>query len=116
MTATGQNFTMYQGDDRVLAVTVLDDSDNVVNITNTDIAWVMYKQTDETVVLQKTTSSGIQLTTPVSGIFEISLNPVDTENLKGHYLHEAELRDVEGRITTIMTGHVEIYRSLASNP
>lgn len=116
MTATGQNFTMYQGDDKVLEVTVLDDNDNIVNISNTNLAYVVYRQTSEDIVIQKTTTSGIDITAPSSGIFQITLNPVDTLSLKGHFLHECELKDVEGRITTIFTGHVDIYRSIASNP
>lgn len=112
MTATGQNFDMFQGDDKILRVTVLDDDDNAVDITGATIAWGVYRRTPETVILTKTTSSGISLTAPGSGIFEINLIRGNTLNLRGIYNHEAEMIDLNNNHSTILTGIVEIYKSL----
>lgn len=114
MTATGQNFDMYQGDDKQVSVTTYgEDGVTVLDISNCAINWVLYKRYPENIVLTKTTSSGITLTIPASGVFLITLVPVDTENLLGEYNHEAELTDLAGYISTIMVGKVLIYKSKA---
>lgn len=112
MTATGQNFEMYQGDDKILRVTVLDDDDNAVDITGTTIAWGIYRRTQGNIVLNKNTSSGISLTAPGSGIFEINLIRANTLSLQGRYLHEAEMTDLNGNHSTLFTGTVLIHKSL----
>ena len=114
MTATGQNFTIYQGDHKQVYVTTYEeDGITNLNILSCDINWVMYKRYPENIVLTKTTASGITITTAASGIFLISLVPVDTENLLGEYNHEAELTDQAGNISTIMVGKVDVYKSKA---
>ena len=115
MTAKGQNFEMWQGDDKVLRVTVVDDADVPVDISGSTIKWVIYKRTGENVVLSKTLASGIALTVPASGIFEITLDRADTLNLLGNsFNHEAELSDASNNRSTIFTGTVAIHRSLAN--
>ncbi len=113
MTVTGQNIDIYKGDTKIVVVDVLDSSSIPVDITNCIINYVVYRMTPGTVVLNKTTSSGIAMTIPANGIFEISLDPIDTENLLGYYLHECELTDIAGNISTIFTGKFTVFDSKA---
>lgn len=113
MTATGQNFTIYQGDDKEVYVTTYDENDAVLNITSCTINWVAYKRYPENIVLTKTTASGIVLTVPASGIFRIDFDPVDTENLLGEYNHECELIDTGLNVSTILVGTMTVYKSKA---
>lgn len=114
MTRTGQNFTIYQGDDKELQVTVLDEDENKLNITNCALNWVFYKRYPQNIVLTKTTlASGLVITIPASGIFIGYFDPPDTANLLGEYNHECELTDPFGNISTILVGTMKVYKSLA---
>jgi len=113
MTMTGQNVSIYKGDDKILVVTVKDSSGNIEDISGTTVNYVVYKFTIGNIVITKTTSSGISLTDPTSGIFEITLIPSDTENLLGYYLHECELTDTFGKVSTIFTGKFTVIDSKA---
>ena len=114
MTATGQSFTIYQGDDKELYVTAYEeDYVTTLNITGCTLNWVVYKRYPENIVLTKTTASGITFTTPATGGFLITLVPEDTETLLGEYNHECELLDTNNHISTIMVGKMTVYKSKA---
>lgn len=113
MTATGQNFTIYQGDDKIVYFTTYDENDALLNINNCSLNWILYKRYPENIVLTKTTASGITITNAVGGIFYVRLVPADTENLLGEYNHECELTDASGYISTIAVGKVDVYKSKA---
>ena len=113
-TATGQNFEMHQGDDKILVVTVYDNDDfeNIVNISGATIQFVIFKQTSGQIVVSKSTGgSGIVLTDAPNGELEITLAGSDTASIYGTFLHECELTDATGNVSTIMTGYVKIYAS-----
>ncbi len=112
-TATGQNFQMFQGDDKILVVTVYDNDDfeNVVNISGATIQFVIYKQTTGQIVVTKSSGSGITITDAENGELEITLAGSDTASLYGTFLHECELTDSTGNVSTIMTGYAKIYAS-----
>lgn len=109
------DFTMYAGDTKVLAVTVLDNVGDPVDITGTDIRWWMAKNAKKIgadVLLKKETGGdGIVITDGPGGVFEVTLDSADTENLKGPYYHEAEVDDA-GVISTVLTGKATINLAL----
>jgi len=114
MTATGQNFTIYQGDNKEVRVTTYEeDLVTILDISNCILNWVFYKRYPENIVLTKTTSSGITLTDPTNGIFKMLLLPEDTENLLGEYNHECEITDLSNNVSTILVGKVTVYKSKA---
>ena len=112
MTITGQNMTMYRGDTKKLVVTVTDESGAYPDISGSDFNWVVYKRTPGNIVLSKVTPSGISIINPL-GVIEITLDPEDTENLLGLYLHECEITDTLGNISTIFTGSFTVIDSKA---
>jgi hypothetical protein len=111
MTTTGQNLEMVQGDTRKVVVTVYDQIDTPLNITGCDITWILYKS-PSTIKLTKTVDSGIVLTSPLLGVFEILLESEDTINLLGEYKHECRLEDVSNNASTIFTGSFKISASV----
>ena len=114
MTSTGQNLTMYAGDDKILIVTTTDPNDVPIDVSGCTIRWIVYKRSPQNIVIDKTTpSTGIALTDPTNGIFEITLVPGDTENLLGEYNHECELTDMDSKISTIFVGYIKILASKA---
>lgn len=113
MTATGQNFYIYQGDDKEIFVTTYDEDNATLDITSCSLTWVAYKRYPENIVLTKITGSGITITVPASGIFRIDFNPNDTLGLLGEYNHECELIDTNLNVSTIFVGTMNVYKSKA---
>jgi hypothetical protein len=115
MTAMDQDFAMQSGDSKVLSFTVLDENDVAVDITGNTIKWRLAKSSRSSVLLAKATGgSGISITDAVNGVFQVTLDPTDTDNFAGQYYHEAELTDLFSNISTISTGTATIRRDLIS--
>lgn len=113
MVKTRQNFDMVSGDTKIVEIEVLDEAGDVVNITGATITWVLCRsRNNPTPLITKTTSAGITITQPLSGIFQVLLVPNDTANLSGIYLHEAEVV-VGGNTYTVTNGHGIIEGDLA---
>jgi hypothetical protein len=109
MTIKTEDFTHYAGDTLVLGVTTKNPDGSVVDLTNSEIEWVLAESVSDTPVVSKGTSGGgIAVTDAEGGRFEILLDPVDTELLSGSYYHEAEFRDSGGNESTILVGTVTI--------
>jgi hypothetical protein len=112
MTETLQNFETYQGNDLIITVTVKENGVAKV-ITDCDVTWVLYDDQLET-VLTKTVGDGITLTDPTHGIFTITLEGEDTEELLGLYIHEAAVTDTSNNVATVMEGMVEVKYAQAT--
>lgn len=107
------DFTMYQGDTKILEVTVKDEAGDVVNITDTTIRWQLSKSA-RTVppLLSKETGDGITIVDGAAGRFDVALDPEDTVDLSARsYYHEAEIDDA-GVISTVLTGKATIRQAL----
>ena len=108
MTKQNQDFLMWSGDNKTITVTVYDNDDVVVDITNVAITWELSQNVDSVALISKTAGSGITLSDPTNGIFTITLDPANTGSLSGRYYHEAEITDLSGDISTVMVGHATI--------
>jgi hypothetical protein len=117
MTIEDQNFTMYAGDTKNLYISISDeDNGGQMDLTGTTIVWVLYDPNLDTILLTKTTASGISIPAPeTDGICIVSLLPVDTELLRpaNWYIHETEVTDAIGNVVTVTKGFVNIKRSRA---
>ena len=111
MTFTGQNLELYKGKDRIIEVIVEDGYGGRLDIDGSTFIYVVYKPTPGTIVLSKTTASGIILTVPASGVMEITLVPEDTQNLLGQYNHEGEITTPTGKQDVIFTGYFKVFDS-----
>lgn len=114
MTITGQNFEVYQGDNKQVIISATDDEGNVLDLTGYDIVWIAYGLTNFEVVITKSSSvvGEIEVPTPANGEIHINLESTDTENLAPKtYGHQCEIKDAFDRHSTITTGHVSILKS-----
>ena len=102
---------MFAGDSKVLVVTVRDGAGAVVNITGATLTWEAARSTEETTVISKESGDGISITNPTGGVFEVTLDEADTDDLQGLYYHEAELTQA-GDTFTVLTGSLVIERTL----
>ena len=113
MTQINQDFTTYSGDDLDLRVTVRSSiNSNPVDITGVSATWVAKRSPDAPAVITKTTGSGITLTTPTTGQLTITLASSDTADITGDLLHELQVVDVGGKVSTVMRGRMRVKQRL----
>lgn len=107
MTARNQNFAMHAGDTKHVIVTVTG-----VDLAGAAVKWSMRKAALKVAGpgVSKDTNAGIEITNAATGEFTIKLNPTDTAGMSGTYLHEAEVTDAAGNVSTVLTGMVTIHR------
>lgn len=107
---TRYDLTLYAGETRVVEVTVTDETGAVVNLT---AATVVYKANFPT-PLSKSVDSGITLTTPASGVFEIAFIADDTHHIDSRTSveHECKVTTATGDTAVAFTGHLAVYNSL----
>lgn len=103
--AASQNFSMYAGDTKQVVVTVKKDDGSALDLTGATVRWGF-----DTVV--KTTSSGIVLTTPLSGIFTITISPTDTVGKTGEFQHGGTVTDAAGNVSTVIVGKITINKNV----
>jgi hypothetical protein len=105
MAAKNQNFEMYIGDTHILEITVtMDDT-----LAGATAKWEMAN--NNTVLVTKQSGSGIATTG--EKVFEVTINPADTQSMKaGTYRHAAEVTDAAGRVSTVATGKMTLLDAL----
>lgn len=105
-----QNVSLAAGDNMVITVTVTQ-AGSAKNLTGaTAINYKAYPLNSSTAVITKALLSGVTVTNAAGGIFTVTLAPADTTALCGDYRHEAEITDVSGNISTVMTGLLSVQK------
>lgn len=107
MAKTGQNFEIVAGDTVKINISVTDQNNAAVDLTNATVTWLLYKNLNDTAV-SKSTTTGITITNVRGGVFQISLTAADTQNLAGMYTHAAKVTDALGNAITVTTGTATI--------
>lgn len=109
------DFAMFAGDTKVLVVPVVDE--NTGEVVPLDgvltIRWHLSKNVNKRpALLTKGLSNGITVTNAPGGIFEVSLDSADTEDLRGEFYHEAEIIDEDDNVSTVVSGTITIEPTL----
>jgi hypothetical protein len=86
------NISVDQKTDKLIQAT-LSDEDGTIDLTNVTLTWRFWD--DDTVVIEKTTTDGIDVTDAVNGKIEMELDNTDTDISGGKYKFELLLEDVE---------------------
>jgi hypothetical protein len=85
------SFEMHSGDSRIIQLVATDQDDNIVDLTGATIRWQAARSAySKTPLLQKHVGSGVTITFPAAGVFEVQLLPADTDNLVGALYHESD--------------------------
>ena len=99
------NCSMFRGEDKTLTVTVDNGATppSVLNITGWTLAFTLRQSAgDVTALVTKTTTSGISLTAPLTGVFEVSLEDVDTIALvPGKYAYDVKRMDASAEAVLV---------------
>ena len=106
-----QNFQMMSGDTKYLKVTV-DLPNEADTLNGAVVKWQLFdRDTKEALVEKLYDPLGVQDGIEVeddSNMFTVKLDPDDTADLDGGFLHEAEITDAAGNVSTIFRGVVVI--------
>lgn len=114
MTAENQNIEKHvEGDSLVVEVPVRDRAGDPLPLGGASIEWVLADERGgEVLVSKSTTGGGVTVTDSAGGVFEVTLQAVETEGLYNDqdsiYHHEAEVTDINGIVHTVTTGKVAI--------
>lgn len=113
MTTTGQNFELYQGDNKQLIITVRDEDDVIVNLTGYSAVWVAYNVSPQQVILTKTSDLGeITIPVPADGQLIVELEQADTVDVTPKlYGHQCEIEDSSGNHFTVLIGSMRLLKS-----
>lgn len=95
------------GDSRIIQCTVQGPTGDAYPLTGAAIKWQAFLASGGgftgSAIITKTVGSGIVITNAVGGVFQITVNPADTESLAGTYYHEAEVT-IGSVVHTVFTG------------
>jgi hypothetical protein len=106
MTKLKQDFTMFAGDTPPLTFTMSDST----SLSGATVKWVMRKgHVKGPQALLKTTLNGGLVASGT--VATVNLLSADTLSLEGKFYHEAEVTDVLGKVSTVMTGTITIEPS-----
>ncbi len=105
MTEKKQNFTVIQGDTKVMTIDVVDEAGSPKNLTGSTKRW---KAFDKVGVEKISKADGDITLVNVAGTndgLRFTLTPSDTVNLApGPYPHEAEVVDSGSNVSTVTKG------------
>lgn len=110
MTISKQNFSIVAGDTAKLTVSVTDPTGAPLDLTGATIRWAMGRGVGIPPLLEKSSEDNSITINGTS--FDINLDPLDTQNLRGAFYHEAEITDASGEVSTVMTGTATVRGSL----
>ncbi len=105
-----QDFELVSGNDKNLNFTVLNQDDNVVDLTGATIAWSMSRSaTNKTPLINYVSPTNITITDATNGLFSVDIQRADTEALKGgEYYHECRVQSAAGNKITVAYGVVTL--------
>lgn len=109
----------FLGEDKSLIFTIYQsDGSTAQNIAGWSMSWMLKRHRDDEdaeALITKTTSSGIALTTPASGICTVTVADTDTETSpevgEGNYFHELKRTDA-GFETVLSFGRCRLRRGV----
>jgi hypothetical protein len=101
---------LTRGDTFIHRIAVKNTDESVKDITGATVRYTIRQhQYAGTQVLQKTVGSGITLTTPLSGVLEVTLTIVETAALSPNtsYVYDCEVT-LAGQVQTVQTGTLTV--------
>lgn len=116
MTLEKQNITedFYSGNDKDIQVNIVDHLGAKKELTSAELTYVLMTDKYVEILRKSSVDDGIEISVPpTDGICTIHLTSEDTRNLYGTYRHHLNVIDANGYEETVMTGSVDIIRTLA---
>ena len=111
MTAAKHDFAIEQGATFKADLTFTDSENNVVDLTGYSINMqARSKVSSSETVLDLSVGSGITITNPVGGLFEIEQSAAETAALTGGavLVYDLELTNPAGQVTRLLQGKIMV--------
>lgn len=108
-----QDVSAKSGDTIRLEITVKDGA-AAKNLTGCSAAWRMAASYAGPALVSKTTAAGISITDAPAGKLIVTLEPADTADLKGDFVHELEIVDGSGAKATALDGRFRLLEDLVA--
>lgn len=112
MLATSVSFSYVAGTDITLEFTVTDEADEAANIAGATPSFAIARAGEDAVVSTEGGTAAAVVTSAATGVFQVSINAVDTEGLLGTYRFQADIEDASGDIATVARGFMTFRASL----
>lgn len=111
MAKTNQNVTLYQGETKKIVFTVIDDSGELVDLTDCKATWVLASKVEsDEIILTKSVDLGT--ITIVNNTFEIVLTKNETKDLLSSYYHEIRMIKPDLSEAVVATGSLIVNKSI----
>lgn len=113
MAETGQDITIFAGNDVSIELTLYDAAGDALDLTGATLEWGMatLRATEATLLKTSADAAEIEITDAEGGLATVYLDAVDTAVLGGTYRHEVRMVGTSGA-TTLLTGAVTIKASI----
>ena len=92
------DFTMYQGDSKTIAYSVVDGDGAAVDVSGASVTFAIARNLETTAVLTKTSATSAVVVSGSS--VTVTLSAADTAALFGLYFHELQITDSSGNVST----------------
>ena len=108
-----QDINWFANEDKEIEFTIVDTDGEAVDVSGaTVIVWVCVRlRSIQENLIVKELASGITVAT---NVVTVTLTPTDTDQLSGKYRHELRMTD-DSLETVLVTGEVEVYKSLTKD-
>jgi hypothetical protein len=107
-----------RGDDQTITFTVSKADGSVQDITSWSFKFTVKESVDDAIAdakFQKATGgSGIALTTPLSGILDVTIAANDTVALAGNYVYDLQGTDGSGNIRTVALARFRVRKNVTT--
>ena len=120
MVQTGQDFTVYAGDDNQLSFAITAAGSTApLDLTGATIYWTVAVDPGDNLKLEKSsTGSDINITSSTAGTFTIDIQAADTESLGGPantpskaYFHQVRIVDSSGEKSVLAVGTMTVKKA-----
>lgn len=113
-TPTQIDFSMPSGDSRIIRANCVSPDRQPYSLSQAiAIVWQLAKTVNSLPLITKTLTGGVSIRQDgLKWIIDVSLLPVNTENLKGDHYHECQVTFLNGTVLTPFSGVITITQDL----
>jgi hypothetical protein len=112
MLATAISFSYVAGTDITLEFTVTDQDDVAANIAGATPHFAAARAGEAVALSTEDVTAIATITSAATGVFQVSIDAADTEDLLGTYRFQAQIEDASGDISTVARGFLTFTESL----
>lgn len=114
MLATSVSLSYVAGNDITLEFAVTNEDGDPANIGGATPRFVVARVGEDAIISTEDATATAVITSASSGLFEVSIDAVQTVGLVGTYRFQAQIEDASGDIATVSRGFMTFRENLLS--